>query len=57
VATFRGKRWPKNKKRVHHTGLELMRVDPPAAGAGNKRDGLAHRIHFMYKEQNMHKGR
>jgi hypothetical protein len=46
---------PKSKKWVHHTGIELMRVDPRAPGARDKRDGLAHRIHFMYKEKEQHK--
>jgi hypothetical protein len=33
-----------------------MRIDPPAAGAIDQRHNLAGRIHFMYKEEQVHAG-
>jgi hypothetical protein len=45
------------KRKVRHTGFRFMRVDPVAAGARGKRDGLATRMHFMCQEELVRDGK
>jgi hypothetical protein len=61
VAGRRGVGKSKSKKRaptrVRHTGIQFMRIDPPAEAALDERDNLAARIHFMYKEEKVRAGK
>ena len=61
VAGRRGVGKSKSKKRAptrsRHTGIQFMRIDPPAEAALDERDNLAARIHFMYKEEKVRAGK
>jgi hypothetical protein len=47
----------RNKTKVRHTGFRFMLMDPVTAGARDKRDGLANRVHFMYQEELVRDGK
>jgi hypothetical protein len=56
VGKSKTKRSARAPTTLRHTGIQFMRIDPPAEAAQDERDNLAARIHFMYKEEKVRAG-
>jgi hypothetical protein len=56
VGKYKSKRSARAPTTLRHTGIQFMRIDPPAEAALDERDNLAARIHFMYKEEKVRAG-